>query len=96
LICHVEPPDNWRDLPARPKGFVSALVYKNGSCIGYLDRDGAFILPNDSDARVIERELNLVVILFGLELLSGLVFVIASVALFVKGGRSRTMAIEKS
>jgi hypothetical protein len=81
-LCHVAPPDDLEHLPARPKGFVSALVYKGDLIIGYLDRDGVLVLPNDSDVAAAERELNLYVTLLALEVFSGLLAVVATLALF--------------
>lgn len=84
LNCHVESPGDLGSLPVPPTGFVSALVYRNGVCIGYLDRNGALVLPNESNASVAERELKLFVILLGLEIISGAIFIAVSVALLWK------------
>lgn len=84
LNCHVESPGDLRSLVVPPTGFVSALVYRNGVCIGYLDRGGALILPNESSASVAERELRVYVILIGLEIISGATLIAAIIALLWK------------
>ena len=90
VFCEVETPPKAETLRVLgPMGFVSGLVYCNGTYVGSLDRNGAFRVENETRTLPEDREAKISFVLFVFQYVFGAIFVGGSVGLLWKGSRNR-------
>ena len=98
IFCEVRPlPQSGRVPLGHPNTFVTAVVYKDGVYVGYLDGYGAFCLPGESGYSIAQREMKTIVALWILQWSSGAVFfallVWISIRRFREKNESRRIAV---
>lgn len=68
--CDIKAPDHPEALPFTPITFISRLVYRGGTCVGFLDRYGSLVVSTDKPFDVEHRRLVVLACLLSFQLIS--------------------------